>query len=274
MDSDVVLPPAQCERLMANEMLVVAPDHGFVWCPNAKVGTTTWYEILRRRLTPQLHTLPRCFPMACPDKRGGLRLRNYPLLLPKRMPSSLHLCDRRRFVSFTFVRNPWDRLASAYLSKISRPTISDRQALAVQNRIRILFGLRRSQRIAFGHFIRWVVQQNASTMNQHWKPHSERCDTLYTPFEFIGRYETMQEDILHVLGMLGWSPTLIPSTHWSSLDRSAFAAMRQNESEKLLALYNDDETSTREQLVELVAYKVQCCLKQIDTYVCLANRRS
>lgn len=256
MDTDV-LPPAQCQRLMANEMLVVAPQHGLIWCPNAKVGTTTWYEILRRKLTPRLKTLPRCFPTACPDARAGKRPpRNYPLVLPKRMSGAVGLCDRRRFVSFTFVRNPWDRLASAYLSKIARPTIKDRQALAVQERIRTLFGLRRGKRIAFGQFVRWVVQQNVSTMNQHWKPHSERCDTLYTPFEFIGRYETMQEDILHVLGLLGWSPTLIPATHWSSLDRSGLASMRQNETEKLHALYKDDPYhSTREQLVELVAQK-------------------
>lgn len=241
---------------MANEMLVVAPQHGLVWCPNAKVGTTTWYEILRRKLTPRLNTMPRCFPTACPDHRYPRHsLRNYPLSLPKHMPSNNLLCDRRRFVSFTFVRNPWDRLASAYLSKIARPTVKDRQALAVQARIRTLFGLQRRQRIKFGQFIRWVVQQNASTMNQHWKPHSERCDTLYTPFEFIGRYETMQEDILHVLGMLGWDPSLIPATHWSSLDKSGLAAMRQNESQKLLALYRDDETATRDQLVDLVYEK-------------------
>ena len=105
--------------------------------------------------------------------------------------------------------------------------VRDRQALAVQERIRQLFGLRRTPQIRFGQFVRWVVQQNASTMNPHWKPHSERCDTLYTPFEFIGRYETLQEDILHVLGMLGWSPTLIPATHWSSRGAAT------NESERL-----------------------------------------
>lgn len=174
-----MLPPAQCQRLMSNEMLVVAPQHGLIWCPNAKVGTTTWYEILRRRLMPTQRTMPRCFPSACPDRRDYHGM--YPLVVPKQMPGDGRLCDRRRFVSFTFVRNPWDRLASAYLSKIERgASVRDRQALAVQERIRKLFGLRPQQPIAFGQFVRWVVQQNASTMNPHWKPHSERCDTLYT----------------------------------------------------------------------------------------------
>ena len=245
MEAEATLPPAQCQRLMANEMLVVAPQHGLIWCPNAKVGTTTWYEILRRRLMPHVKALPRCFPSACPDRAA--QTDDYPLALPRRMPLPASLCDRRRFVSFTFVRNPWDRLASAYLSKIARgPKVRDRQALAVQELIRTLFGLRRGKHISFGQFIRWVVAQNTSTMNPHWKPHSERCDTLYTPYEFIGRYETMQEDILHVLGMLGWSPALIPATHWSTLDRSSLSHV--NESQKLLQLYDSHS-------VELVARK-------------------
>ena len=239
------LPPAQCQRLMSNAMLVVAPQHGVIWCPNAKVGTTTWYEILRRRLMPKTRHMPRCFPAACPETsnfRGA-----YPLTVPRVMQGHSRLCDRRRFVSFTFVRNPWDRLASAYLSKIERGLkVRDRQALMVQARIRALFGLKRGAKIAFGQFIQWVVQQNTSTMNQHWKPHSDRCDTLYTPYEFIGRYETMQEDILHVLGLLGWRPSLIPATHWSSVEATG---QSRNESGRLLHLY--DST----QLVELVALK-------------------
>ena len=96
-------------------------------------------------------------------------------------------------------------------------------------------------------FVRWVAQQNASLMNPHWKPHSERCDTLYTPYEFIGRYETLQEDILHVLGMLGWSPSLIPATHWSSIPAGGLS--RTNASQRLLQLYDS------RRLVELVADK-------------------
>ena len=244
MDVASGLTPGQCQRLMSNEMLVVAPEHGLIWCPNAKVATTTWYEILRRRMMPRIKTMPRCFPSACPDRVAYKG--KYPLVLPKAMPGHVRLCDRSRFISFTFVRNPWDRLASAYQSKIEPGSrVRDRQAQAVQLRIRELFGLRKGQPIRFGQFVRWVVQQNTSTMNPHWKPHSERCDTLYTPYEFIGRYETLQEDILHVLGLLGWSPTLIPATHWSSLGSRAGT----NESMRLRRLYDSA------QLVELVARK-------------------
>ena len=63
-------------------------------------------------------------------------------------------CDRATLVSFTFVRNPWSRLASAYLSKIARPrgkALRDPAALAIQVRIRGLFGLAADARISFGH---------------------------------------------------------------------------------------------------------------------------
>ena len=239
------LPPTQCSRLMSNDALVVAPAAGFVWCPNAKVGTTTWYEILRRKLMPHLSAMPRCFQAGCPDR--SVYKGPYPLTVPGSMKERSELCDRGRFVSFTFVRNPWDRLASAYLSKIARPKVKDKQAREVQDRVRGVFGLKRNSKVSFGHFVRWVVQQNSSTMNAHWRLHSDRCDTLHTPYEFIGRYETIQEDILHVLGLLGWSPALIPATHWSTLSRGASTAL--NASSKLLKLYDSP------QLVELVARK-------------------
>ena len=56
-----------------------------------------------------------------------------------------------------------------------------------------------------------------------------------------------QEDILNVLGMLGWNPTLIHSTHWSSLDKTGLS--RTNKSQRLLRLYESAH------LVDLVARK-------------------
>ena len=50
-----------------------------------------------------------------------------------------------------------------------------------------------------------------------------------------------------MLGLLGWSPALIPATHWSTLPRGAGDAL--NASSKLLKLYDSP------QLVELVARK-------------------
>ena len=241
-----MLPPIQCQRLMNNQMLVVAPEHGVIWCPNAKVGTTTMYEILRRKLMPHLWSMPRCFPSACPDRASYSGV--YPLSLPRNVPDRAKLCDRRRFISFTFVRNPWDRMASAFLSKIDRgANVRDRQAQNLQSQIRSFFGLPVGHRIGFGQFVRWVVQQNASEMNPHWKPHSERCDTHHMPYEFVGRYETIQEDLLHILALLGWSPSLIPATYYSSL--TAAGLSRANESQRLLKLYDSPE------LVDLVGHK-------------------
>ena len=67
------------------------------------------------------------------------------------------------------------------------------------------------------------------------------------PYEFVGRYETIQEDLLHILALLGWSPSLIPATYYSSL--TAAGLSRANESQRLLKLYDSPE------LVDLVGHK-------------------
>lgn len=117
------------DALMLPAAMLFAAVHVVkMWIHLLQVGTTTWYEIFRRRLTPELKTLPRCFSTSCPDSSAGAIRGDYPLSTPQKMArEAAGLCDRRRFLSFTFVRNPWDRLASAYLSKIARK-VKDPQA--------------------------------------------------------------------------------------------------------------------------------------------------
>ena len=55
--------------------------------------------------------------------------------------------------------------------------------------------------------------------------------------------------------LLGWSPTLIPATHWSSL-----GARGNNETQRLLRLYDSP------QLVELVANKFRSAAEACRTF--------
>ena len=85
---------------------VLVGNGRLLWCPNAKVGTTTMYHILRNEFGEfggsQQH---RCFHNCSHSAWKLMKTAN----------------GRQKVLnatSFTIVRNPWDRIRSAYESKI------------------------------------------------------------------------------------------------------------------------------------------------------------
>ncbi|WP_158523028.1 sulfotransferase family protein [Oceanococcus atlanticus] len=86
--------------------------------------------------------------------------------------------------AFTFVRNPYTRVLSAYLDKLGRG-----QSRADQVR-------------GFSHFIR-RLETGALHKNAHWAP---QTDLLLLPrerFDFIGKTESLNQDVNSVLNRLG-----------------------------------------------------------------------
>ena len=59
-----------------------------------------------------------------------------PLLAPSDIGASAELLRGEEFFKFTFVRNPFDRLLSCFLNKISRPTVQRQLLLAQMGRRR------------------------------------------------------------------------------------------------------------------------------------------
>ena len=75
----------------------------FLWCPNAKVGTTTMYFIWKKEFGEFGHngSKKRCFDN-CPSSAWKL------------MKTANGRQKLLNATSFTIVRNPWDRIRSAY----------------------------------------------------------------------------------------------------------------------------------------------------------------
>ncbi|CAF0765272.1 unnamed protein product [Adineta steineri] len=132
-----------------------------------------------------------------------------------------------KFTRVMFVRHPLERLASAYTDKITPLTnppfslydslrrticrkyaqfyLTDDQRMAYR-KTKGLSKLKSEpcQKIipTFEHFIEYLM--SSSTFSDvHWQPYSKLCQVCLFKYNFIGKYETMEEDLMKLIEQLG-----------------------------------------------------------------------
>lgn len=136
----------------------------------------------------------------CGHQRGEDPKRQFlrPLLLSRRQVDQL---EQDAFV-FTFVRNPFSRVLSAYLDKVGRLRHQGRRFLA--------WAQRHGQPGDFLGFCRFL-DAGGLDLDMHWAP---QADILCLPlgrFDFIGRVETLDRDLPKVLKRLFGARAEMPS---------------------------------------------------------------
>lgn len=91
---------------------------------------------------------------------------------------------------FTFVRDPYARIVSAWRDKI----ILRRKGSGINDQV--LY----EQLSDFGNFVEWVLSQDKERINPHFRP-----QTILVPenVDFIGRLESFDADLRHLFGRLG-----------------------------------------------------------------------
>ena len=116
----------------------------------------------------------------------------------------LHI--RKPFV-FTFVRNPYTRLLSAYLDKIvgRKP-----------ERNVILRQLGRSHRpeedISFADFVKTVCTTPPTYQNAHWRPQYDQTFQEGLTYDLIGRFENLETNLREVAERVGINAFITPET--------------------------------------------------------------
>jgi hypothetical protein len=104
---------------------------------------------------------------------------------------------------FTFVRNPYSRLTSAYRDKIANeqePNTGNRYSKK----------LRLGPRATFAQFVEAVAAQPDRSSDWHWMSQARCTMVQFVQYNFIGRIEALERDLLFVL------KTIAPS--WNSTD--------------------------------------------------------
>jgi len=147
-----------------------------------------------------------------------------PLLQPDKEPALLFdLLRSGEAFRFTFVRNPYTRVLSAYLDKIRRKPVEE--AIAYKNRrleqlgqpitghvaapdVTALESHRRARLqslslptdvdVSFKEFVESLARTDPATMDAHFRPQTLLTAHGHIEYDFIGRFETFDADLTEV----------------------------------------------------------------------------
>lgn len=122
--------------------------------------------------------------------------------------------ERERLVKtlfkFMFVRDPLGRLVSAYRDKFQ----------TTNNQFHMKYGMEIVQRyrknttsshpangddVTFREFARYIIDEAAHKMNEHWMPIYEICQPCVIPYDFVGSFEDLDLDMKTLLHKLNVS---------------------------------------------------------------------
>ena len=104
-----------------------------------------------------------------------------------RIPLPTYL-KNNNYLSFSFVRHPFDRLVSAYREKVEMK----KNGLYVRGKLKKLYG-----KTDFHTFLQHVINTYTRTnlkVDRHWRSFNSRCTYCSMKYDVIGRAETFNED--------------------------------------------------------------------------------
>lgn len=117
-----------------------------------------------------------------------------------------------RSYKFMFVREPFERLLSAYKDKFVTRRPFDRPLLRHYGR-KIIENFRPNANqqslntlddITFAEFIEYIIKEGVyEGLNIHWNTYEEQCNPCLVDYDFIGRFEFLGEDGNYVFKQAG-----------------------------------------------------------------------
>ncbi|KAL4635441.1 Carbohydrate sulfotransferase D4ST1-like [Arapaima gigas] len=181
------LSPLQRKTLLQH--ILVNDEHRFLYCYVPKVACSNWKRVLKV-LSGALRSVDVNIKMN--HKSDLVFLAD---LEPEQIEHRL-----RTYFKFMFVREPMERLLSAYRNKFGEiEAYQRRYGVEIVKRYRKNAGRTAGDDVTFAEFLRYLVDEDAERMNEHWMPVYNLCQPCAVSYDFVGSYEHLQRDASYVL---------------------------------------------------------------------------
>ncbi|XP_054604082.2 carbohydrate sulfotransferase 11 isoform X1 [Nothobranchius furzeri] len=186
--------------------IIVDDKHGLLYCYVPKVACTNWKRVLMVLTgVAGAHKDPLAIPANEAHVPGNLRtLSEY---------STSEINQRlRSYLKFIFVREPFERLVSAYRNKFTRSyntAFHKRYGTKIVQRHRPHpqpEALEKGNDVSFEEFVYYLVDpatQREEPFNEHWERVHSLCHPCLIHYDVVGKYETLEQDSRYVLQLAG-----------------------------------------------------------------------
>ncbi|XP_036594688.1 carbohydrate sulfotransferase 13 [Trichosurus vulpecula] len=185
--------------------LVVDDEHGLLYCYVPKVACTNWKRVMMVLTGGGKYRDPLEIPAHEAHVPTNLKtLADYsPAEINRRL---------RAYLKFLFVREPFERLVSAYRNKFTR---SYNTAFHRRYGTKIILrhrqhpspeALARGDDVRFEEFLYYLIDprtRKEEPFNEHWERAHSLCHPCLVHYDVVGKYETLEEDAAYVLGLVG-----------------------------------------------------------------------
>lgn len=155
----------------------------YVYVETPKVGCST--------IKNTLHKIELEYPDLVRDDVDDIHDRKYsPLLCPSQTYSLDKILADSSYFKFCFVRDPFERLLSAYLDKVAPANPHKRSVLVAMGEDPSDL----TTKISFKEFVDVVCGQDVYDMNAHWRTQYYQTMQGQINYDFIGRMEGFVSD--------------------------------------------------------------------------------
>ncbi|XP_029457198.1 carbohydrate sulfotransferase 13 isoform X1 [Rhinatrema bivittatum] len=207
--------------------LIVDDTHGLLYCYVPKVACTNWKRVMMVLTGQGKYRDPLQIPANEAHVPANLRT-----LSEFSTPEINYRL--RNYLKFVFVREPFERLVSAYRNKFTRhynTAFHKRYGTKIIKRHRrdpTLKALENGDDVKFEEFLYYLVDprtQREEPFNEHWERVHSLCHPCIIHYDVIGKYETLADDANYVLQLVGAQGTVtFPSSSKTTITTDDMAA--------------------------------------------------